>query len=130
MVLWSILASLTGAVCSYLTCKKYWDTPVVPVSYLCLYHMSPIMRKPVYCKFENKGVEHLYCNHAADQPLYFRYIDSTIPLLLQSQISSLYPSFVVVQPSLCRTWSKTPKTGFLTKQLISDIISLDVRSVP
>ena len=53
----------------------------------------------------------------ADQRLCFRYIDSTIPLLSKSKISSLLPSSVVVQPSLCGTWSETPKTGFLTTQL-------------
>ena len=37
---------------------------------------------------------------------------------VQSEISSLYPSFVAVQPGLCRTWSETPKTGFLTTRLI------------
>ena len=38
--------------------------------------------------------------------------------LLKSGISSLQPSSVVVQPGLCRTWSETPKTGFLTTRLI------------
>ena len=54
----------------------------------------------------------------ADQRLCFRYIDSTIPLLLIYEISSLQPSFVVEQPGLCQTWSETPKTGFLTTRLI------------
>ena len=35
---------------------------------------------------------------------------------------SLYPNFlafsVAVQPSLCQTWSKTPKKGFLAMRLI------------
>ena len=53
----------------------------------------------------------------ADQRLCFRYTDSTIPLLPKSEISSLCPSSVVVQPSLCRTWSETPKTGFLRTRL-------------
>ena len=34
-------------------------------------------------------------------------------------MSSLHPSSVVVQPGLCRTWSETPKTGFLTTRLNS-----------
>ena len=54
----------------------------------------------------------------ADHRLCFRYVDSTIPLLSKSKISSFYPSSVVVQPGLCRTWSETPKTGFLTTRLI------------
>ena len=44
-------------------------------------------------------------------------MDSTIPLLSKSKISSLYPSSVAVQPGLYRTWSKTPKTGFLITRL-------------
>ena len=55
----------------------------------------------------------------ADQRLCFRYTDSTIPLLPTSEISSLKPSSVVVQPGLCRTWSETPKTGFLRTRLTS-----------
>ena len=35
------------------------------------------------------------------------YRDGTIPLLSKSKIFSLYPSYVLVQPSLCRTCSKT-----------------------
>ena len=46
-------------------------------------------------------------NHEADQRLCFRYIDSTIPLLSKSEISSLWPSSVDVQPGLCRTRSET-----------------------
>ena len=38
-------------------------------------------------------------------------------------VQSLYflytkPSSVALQPGLCRTWSETPKTGFLTTRLI------------
>ena len=35
-------------------------------------------------------------------------VDSTVPLLSKSKISSLLPSSVAVQPGLCRTWSETP----------------------
>ena len=35
----------------------------------------------------------------------------------KSKISSLYLYSVFVQPGLCRTWSETPKTGFLTTRL-------------
>ena len=61
-------------------------------------------------------------NREADQHLCFRYTDSTIPLLHKSEISSLYPSSVVVQPGLCRTWSESPKTGFHATRLISQDI--------
>ena len=66
---------------------------------------------------ENKDADQFRGNREADQHLCFRYIDSTIPLLHIYEISSLYPSFVVIQPSLCRSWSETPKTGFLTRRL-------------
>ena len=67
--------------------------------------MSPVMRKPASCICENKG---------ADHRLSFRYIDSTLPLLPNSEMSSFLPSSVAVHASLCLTWSETPKTGFLT----------------
>ena len=37
---------------------------------------------------ENKGADQLCSNHTTDQRLCFRHIDSTIPLLSKSQISS------------------------------------------
>ena len=58
------------------------------------------------------------CSPKADQHLCFHYTDSTIPLLPKSEISSLQPSSVVVQPSLCRTRSETLKTRFLASRLI------------
>ena len=76
------------------------------------------MRKPAFCICENKDADQLRGNREADQRLCFGYIDSTIPLLPKSEISSLQPSSVVVEPGLCRTWSETPKTGFLTLRLI------------
>ena len=42
----------------------------------------------------------------------FRYTDSTTPLLPKSEISSILPSCVVVQPGLCRTWSEIPEDRF------------------
>ena len=75
------------------------------------------MRKPAFCICENKGADQLRGSREADQPLCFRYKDSTIPLLSKSKISSFYSSYVAVQPGLCRTWSETPKTGFLTTRL-------------
>ena len=88
------------------------------------------MRKPAFCICENKDADQLrsyICenkdadqlrsNCVADQRLCFRNMDSAISLLYKSEISSLNPSSVVVQPGLCRTWSETPKTGFLTTRL-------------
>ena len=72
------------------------------------------MRKPAFCICQNKDTDQLRGNREADQRLCFRYTDSTIPLLPKSEISSLLPSSVAVQPGLCGTWTETPKTGFLT----------------
>ena len=82
-------------------------------------HISLVMRKPAVCICENKDADQLRSNSAIDQRLCFHYTDSTIPLLPKSEISSLLPSSVAVQPGLCRTWSKTAKTGFLTTRFIS-----------
>ena len=54
----------------------------------------------------------------ADQCLCFRYSDSRIPLLSKSKISSLSPSSLTVQPSLCRTRSEPKLLVFLTHRLI------------
>ena len=79
--------------------------------------MSRDVRKPDFCICENKDADQLRGNREADQRLCFRHLDSTIPLLPKSKISSLQPSSVIAQPGLCRTWSKIPKTGFLTSRL-------------
>ena len=42
-----------------------------------------------------------------------RYLDSTIPLLAKSKISSFWPSPVAVQPGLCQTWSESTLLVFL-----------------
>ena len=84
------------------------------------------MRKPAFCNGENKDADQLCGNREADQRLCFHYKDSTIPLLSKSKISSLYLSSVAVQPSLCGTWSETPKTGFPTMRLISRVQKTNV----
>ena len=61
-----------------------------------------------------QSADQLRGNREADQRLCFRYLDSSIPFLSKSEISSLWPSSVGLQPCLCRTWSETPKNGFLT----------------
>ena len=76
------------------------------------------MRKPDFCICENKDADQLRGNREADQRLWFRYTDSTIPLLPKSEIPSPLLFSVVVKPGLCQTWSETPKTGFLITRLI------------
>ena len=48
-------------------------------------NMSRFMTKPALCIYESKGAVQLRSNHAADQGLCFRFID-TIPLLPKSKI--------------------------------------------
>ena len=84
------------------------------------------MGKPTICICENKDADQLRGNREADQRLCFRYTDSTIPLLLKSEISSFLPDSVTVQLDLCRTCSGTtllvfPQGGSYFK-LIGELI--------
>ena len=65
--------------------------------------MSPLMRRQTICICETKDADQLRGNCEADQRLCFRYMDSTIPLLSISKISSLLPSSVTVQARLCQS---------------------------
>ena len=76
------------------------------------------MRKPDFRLCENKGADQLHNNCEADQRLCLHYMDSTIPLLLKSKISSFYQSSVAAEASLCWKWLEDPKTGFMASQLI------------
>ena len=58
------------------------------MSQVIAYILSRIVRKPDFCLGENKGADQLRGNREADQRLCFRYTDSTISLLLKSEISS------------------------------------------
>ena len=51
--------------------------------------MSLVVRKPAFCICENKDADQLRGDREADQRLCFRNTDSTIHLLLKSEISSL-----------------------------------------
>ena len=87
------------------------------------------MRKQTFCICQNKDADQLRGNREADQHLCFRYIDSMIPLLSKSEISSIWPSSVAVQPGLCRTRLETRKLGFLMTQLISLVSKSKISSV-
>ena len=52
-------------------------------------HMSRDVRKPDFCICENKDADQLRGDREADQRLYFRQLDRTIPLLSKSEISIL-----------------------------------------
>ena len=75
-----------------------------------------LMRKSAFLQMRKQ--RRRSASREADQRLYFRYTESTIPLLYESEISSLKPSSVVVQLGLCQTWSETPKTDFPTTRLV------------
>ena len=87
--------------------KKIWGRQKKNGSVGNCKQMSRLMGKPTICICENKGADQLCGNREADQRLCFRYTDSTIPLLLKSEISGFYPSSVTVQAGLCRTCSET-----------------------
>ena len=63
-------------------------------------------------------------HHVTDQHLCLRYVDSTKTLLPISEISSLLPSFVAVQPGLYGPSRKYLKTGFLTTLLMNVNLNL------
>ena len=69
--------------------------------------MSRHVGKPTICIGENKDSDQLRSNCEADQRLCFRYSDSTIPLVLKSEISSFQLFSVTVQVGLCRPCSET-----------------------
>ena len=70
------------------------------------------MRKPAFCICENKDADQLRGNREADQRLCFPYADSTMPLLPTSEISSLQPSSIGIQPGLCGTLPENPEDRF------------------
>ena len=80
--------------------------------------MSRPMGKPTICIGENKSADQLRGNREADQRLCFHYLDSAIPLLLKTKISSFQLFSVLVQPDLCLTCSETTLLVFPTRQLM------------
>ena len=56
------------------------------------------MRKPAFCTCENKDADQLRGKRGADQWLCFRDKHCTIPLLHNSEFSSLWRSSVAAQP--------------------------------
>ena len=55
----------------------------------------------------------------------FHCLDSMIPLVSKSEISSLYLVSVTAQTSWSLPWSQTPKTGFLVMRLVWFISSVN-----
>ena len=69
--------------------------------------MNCFVRKPTICIGEHKDADQLCGNREADQRLCFRYMDSTLTLLLKSKILSFKPVSVTAQTGLCWTCSET-----------------------
>ena len=70
------------------------------------------MGKSTICKGKNKGADQLRGNREADQRLCFCYSDSSIPLLLKSEVSSFWLFSVLLQTGLCQTCSETTHCWF------------------
>ena len=75
------------------------------------------MRKTAFCTCENKGVDELHGNGAADQCFCFHNMESITPLLSKSEISSLLPLSVAVQPVCVRLGWKSPRIGCVVMRL-------------
>ena len=54
----------------------------------------------------------------SDQAFVVHCLDSIIPLVFISKISSFYLASVAAQAGLCLMWLQTPKTGFLVMRFI------------
>ena len=60
------------------------------------------MGKPTICIGENKDADQLHGNCEADQRLCFRYSDSTIPLLLKSELQASSSNLCLYRPVCVR----------------------------
>ena len=78
--------------------------------------MSQVMRKPVMPYAKNKGADQPAHLHTLISVFAVGLLDSIIPLVSTSEISSL--ASVAAQAGLNLPWSQTPKTGFLVMWLV------------
>ena len=69
--------------------EKYEEKNPPNYQYIPTPPFEPRREKTGFLQSENKDADQLRGNREADQRLCFRYIDSTIPLLLKYEISSL-----------------------------------------
>ena len=79
--------------------------------------MSHPMGKPTICICENKGADQLRSNCEADQRLCFRYSDSTIPPLLNSQSFKLLACFCACTGRFVSDLLGNHIVGFPTRRL-------------
>ena len=85
-----------------------------------LYHMSQVMRKPVFPYANNKGADRPAHPRSLISTFVVQSLNSIIPIhvLAKSKISRLYLVSVTEQAGLCFTWSQPPKAGFLMTVLV------------
>ena len=83
--------------------------------------MSHVMRKPVYAICDQKGADQPAHPHSLISAFAVRCLDSIMPLVSISELSSLYLGSVAAKAGLSLTWSQTPKTGFLVTWLKYDL---------
>ena len=77
-----------------------------------------LLGKPVMPYANNKGADQPAHTRSLISAFVVHYLDSIIPLVSISEISSLCLASVAAQASLNLTWSKTQKTGFLVARLV------------
>ena len=77
--------------------------------------MSHVLRKPVLPYANNKGADQPAHPRSLIGAFVVRCLDSIIPLVSISDISSLNLAFVSAQAGLSLPWSETPKTGFFSR---------------
>ena len=70
------------------------------------------MRKPVSAICERQRRRSACASAQSDQPFVVRCLDSILPLVSISAISSLYLASLAAPAGLCRTWSKNPENRF------------------
>ena len=75
-------------------------------------NLSHFMRKPAFAICEQQSRRSACAFAQSDQCLYFRCLDSIIPLVSISKISSLYLASVAEQACLSQPWSQNPKDRF------------------
>ena len=76
------------------------------------------MRKPVMPYANNKGTDQPAHSRSLISAFVVRCLDSIIPLVSISEISSLCLASVASQADLSIPWSESLKTGFLVTRLI------------
>ena len=80
-------------------------------------YLSHVMRKPVFDYANNKDADQPAHPRSLISTFVIRCLDSIIPLVSISEISSLWLASVAEQAGLSLTWSETLKTGFLMMRL-------------